>query len=340
MDGDKGDVTKIERYDNNLYVFQEKGIARLNYNDNLQIPTEGNVPIEVINSGFVNGKRYISENVGLQEKWCSISTPSGIFFKDGYSKALYQMKYDERRNPIVAPLSQSSMQKWTETHIKSINRVNYDNGVNEVLFMTDDNDYPSLAYSNLYQAFSSFYDYMGFIGNYKDLSFSIRQNDNRFWLLRKSDSFNKYYGTIEPYWIKWTSVIDGYDCIFDNIYFKGNIYANTANSMNDNDIEIQSKGDDIYQGGIPKIPVPFDRISVSNDRQAYEQESTPSSVWKDFKPIKKFGVWRARIPRFNSTGKQYLNSRIRNHWTRIGLKNSNPDTNKTIIRDIKVDAFF
>jgi len=109
LDGDKGKVTKIERFDNNLYIFQDKGIARLNYNDNIQIPTEGNIPIEVINSGFINGKRYISENQGLQDKWCSKSTPYGIFFKDGYSKALYTVKYDERRNPIVAPLSQGSM---------------------------------------------------------------------------------------------------------------------------------------------------------------------------------------------------------------------------------------
>jgi len=75
----------------------------------MQIPTEGNVPIEVINSGFINGKRYISENQGLQDKWCSKSTPHGVFFKDTYSKALYTLKYDERRNPIVAPLSYSSM---------------------------------------------------------------------------------------------------------------------------------------------------------------------------------------------------------------------------------------
>jgi len=63
----------------------------------------------VVNSGFINGKRYISENQGLQDKWCSKSTPYGIFFKDRYSKALCTVKYDERRNPIVAPLSQGSM---------------------------------------------------------------------------------------------------------------------------------------------------------------------------------------------------------------------------------------
>jgi hypothetical protein len=68
----------------------------------------------VVNSGFINGKRYISENQGLQDKWCSKSTPYGIFFKDGYSKVLCTVKYDERRNPIVTPLSQGSIQKWTE----------------------------------------------------------------------------------------------------------------------------------------------------------------------------------------------------------------------------------
>jgi hypothetical protein len=107
--------------------------------------------------------------------------------------------------------------------------------------------------------------------------------------------------------------------------------------MNDEDIDITLKGDDIYQGdGV----FPFDSIAVSNDKQAYELEEDSPDVWKEFKPIKKFGVWRGRIPRINSINGKYLGSRIRNHWTRIGLKKENPSTEKTVVRDIKVDAFF
>ncbi len=351
LDGDKGKVTKIERFDNNLYIFQDKGIARLNYNDNIQIPTEGNIPIEVVNSGFINGKRYISENQGLQDKWCSKSTPYGIFFKDGYSKVLCTVKYDERRNPIVTPLSQGSIQKWTEQNIKDIYRVNYDNQVNEVLFMIKDNqDYSSLSYSPLYQAFTAFYDYKGWIANYNNSTISLLKDYNpspiqNIYFIRRAMNqgqkpiFNCFYDTnnLKPYWIKFTSVVDNYDCIFDNIYLKSNIYGQDRNSMNDEDIDITLKGDDIYQGdGV----FPFDSIAVSNDKQAYELEEDSPDVWKEFKPIKKFGVWRGRIPRINSINGKYLGSRIRNHWTRIGLKKENPSTEKTVVRDIKVDAFF
>lgn len=351
LDGDKGKVTKIERFDNNLYIFQDKGIARLNYNDNIQIPTEGNIPIEVVNSGFINGKRYISENQGLQDKWCSKSTPYGIFFKDGYSKALYTVKYDERRNPVVAPLSQGSIQKWTEQNIEDIYKINYDNQVNEVLFMIQNNqDYSALAYSPLYQAFTAFYDYKDWITNYNNSTISLLK-DNSYpnmqyvYFIRRATNtnnkpiFNCFYDEDEtkPYWIKFTSVVDNYDCIFDNIYLKSNLYAYDKNSMNDEDIDITLKGDDIYQGD---SVFPFDSIAVSNDKQAYELEEDSSDVWKEFKPIKKFGVWRGRIPRTNSINGKYLGSRIRNHWTRIGLKKESPSTEKTVVRDIKVDAFF
>lgn len=347
LDGDKGKVTKIERFDNNLYIFQDKGIARLNYNENVQIPTEGNVPIEVVNSGFINGKRYISENSGLQNKWCSKSTPYGIFFKDGYSKALLALKYDERRNPIIGPLSYNVIQKWTELNIDDIYRVNFDNQTSEVLFMINDSNYPSLAYSPQYQAFTSFYDYVKFVGNYKDLSFSINpeEHTNNIWLLRKASSsnkpvFNSFYGAIKPYWVKFTSVVDGYDCIFDNLYLKSNIYEynSNSNSMNDEDTDITQKGYDIYESD--NFNIPFDLIAISDDKQAYEKEQDATDEWKAFKPIKKFGVWRGRIPRINSLDGKYLGSRIRNHWVRIGLKINNPTTNKTVIRDIKVDAFY
>lgn len=351
LDGDKGKVTKIERFDNNLYIFQDKGIARLNYNDNIQIPTEGNIPIEVVNSGFINGKRYISENQGLQDKWCSKSTPYGIFFKDGYSKALCTVKHDERRNPVVAPLSQGSMQKWTEQNVEDIYKVNYDNQVNEVLFMIQNNlDYSALAYSPLYQAFTAFYDYKDWITNYNNSTISLLKansypNMQYIYFVRRATNtnnkpiFNCFYNEeeVKPYWIKFTSVVDNYDCIFDNIYLKSNLYAYDKNSMNDEDIDITLKGDDIYQGD---SVFPFDLISVSNDKQAYELENTFANVWKEFKPIKKFGVWRGRIPRTNSINGKYLGSRIRNHWTRIGLKKENPSTEKTVVRDIKVDVFF
>lgn len=350
LDGDKGKVTKIERFDNNLYIFQDKGIARLNYNDNIQIPTEGNIPIEVVNSGFINGKRYISENQGLQDKWCSKSTPYGIFFKDGYSKALCTVKYDERRNPVVAPLSQGAIQKWTEQNVEDIYKVNYDNQVNEVLFMLQNNqEYSALVYSPLYQAFTAFYDYKDWITNYNNSTISLLKansypNMQYIYFVRRAANnnkpiFNCFYNEeeVKPYWIKFTSVVDNYDCIFDNIYLKSNLYAYDKNSMNDEDIDITLKGDDIYQGD---SVFPFDSIAVSNDKQAYELEEGSPDVWKEFKPIKKFGVWRGRIPRTNSINGKYLGSRIRNHWTRIGLKKENPSTEKTVVRDIKVDAFF
>jgi hypothetical protein len=140
--------------------------------------------------------------------------------------------------------------------------------------------------------------------------------------------FNWFYDSYKPYWIKWTSVIDGYDCIFNNIYYKGDLFNKEENDMNDNDII----NEDTYSNPV------FNEISVSNDYQSYELDED-NEIWKDFKPIKKFRIWRGAIPRLTINGK-YMASRIRNHWVRIGLRNNEPDEYKAIVRDLKVEAFF
>jgi hypothetical protein len=101
--------------------------------------------------------------------------------------------------------------------------------------------------------------------------------------------------------------------------------------MNDNDI---IGFEDTYSNPV------FDEISVSNDYQSYELEED-NEIWKDFKPVKKFRVWRGAIPRLTINGK-YMASRIRNHWVRIGLKGNEEEPNeyKAIVRDLKVEAFF
>jgi hypothetical protein len=54
--------------------------------------------------------------------------------------------------------------------------------VNEVLFMLKNEyeEYYSLNYSPLYQAFTAFYDYKGWITNYNNSTISILKDDNYY----------------------------------------------------------------------------------------------------------------------------------------------------------------
>jgi hypothetical protein len=59
--------------------------------------------------------------------------------------------------------------------------VNYDNQVNEVLFMIENNEnYSSLSYSPLYQAFTAFYDYKDWITNYNNSTISLLKDDDYY----------------------------------------------------------------------------------------------------------------------------------------------------------------
>jgi len=63
--------------------------------------------------------------------------------------------------------------------MNNIYMVNYDNQVNEVLFMIEGNeDYSSLNYSPLYQTFTAFYDYKDWIANYNNSTISLLNNNS------------------------------------------------------------------------------------------------------------------------------------------------------------------
>ena len=59
------------------------------YNENTILTTEDGTPVELANSGKVQGKTYISEAIGCSNKWSICNTPSGIYFMDSNKKDIY-----------------------------------------------------------------------------------------------------------------------------------------------------------------------------------------------------------------------------------------------------------
>jgi hypothetical protein len=89
LDGNKGEVRKLIRLNDQLLCFQDKGISQILYNENVQIASTTGVPIEIANSEKVQGKRYISDTIGCSNKWSVCQTPSGIYFIDSHDKGIY-----------------------------------------------------------------------------------------------------------------------------------------------------------------------------------------------------------------------------------------------------------
>lgn len=90
-EGDKGEITSLRRFNGQIYAFQENGISRIKYNENVAINAQNGLPIELGNSASVNGVEYLSEFVGSQNKWSTVSTPNGIFFVDVNTPGIYRL---------------------------------------------------------------------------------------------------------------------------------------------------------------------------------------------------------------------------------------------------------
>ena len=88
LDGDKGELQGLKRFRNDIYAFQDTGVSKILFNSRVQIPTSDGVPVEITNNYKVDGKIYLSETIGCQNKWSIVQTPEGLYFVDDYSNSI------------------------------------------------------------------------------------------------------------------------------------------------------------------------------------------------------------------------------------------------------------
>lgn len=314
LDGDKGTVRALRRLNNNIIAIQDKGISQILYNENTQISTTEGVPIEIANSGKVQGKRYISDKVGCTNKWSICETPAGIYFVDDIAKGIYL--FNGQLNNISDKLGFHS---WIKTASKSMNIWNpvdfnsfvtyYDKSNDEILFISRD---ACLGYSELLNQFTSFYSYENtpYFSNLLDKGIWIR--DNKLWLHNEGD-YNMFFGVYQPF---YTTIIANPDMpvdkIFNNLEFRSDSWDRKGNLLN----------------------VTFDTLTVWNE---YQQgiSKLKNMLGKPSNLKRKFRIWRANIPRAKANGRD----RMRNPWLYIKLSMEEENVNKTVLHDMIVHYF-
>lgn len=314
LDGDKGKIRALKRLGNNIIAVQDTGISQILYNENTQISTTEGVPVEIANSGKVQGKRYISDKIGCTNKWSICETPNGIYFVDDITKGIYL--FNGQLNNISDKLGFHS---WIKATSKDINIWNpiifnsfvtyYDKTNSEVLFISKDS---CLGYSELLNQFTSFYNYENtpYFSNLLDKGIWIK--DNKLWLHNEGD-YNMFFGVYQPF---YTTVIANPDMpvdkIFNNLEFRSDSWDKNGNLLN----------------------TTFDTLTVWNEYQ--QGTSTLNNILgrpSDLK--KKFRIWRANIPRDKVNGRD----RMRNPWLYIKLSMEEENVNKTVLHDMIVHYF-
>ena len=311
LDGDKGDITSLNTFNNEIYCFQEKGFSNILFNPRVQIPTSDGVPIEISNGSKVGGKRYISNNIGCTNKWSIVEALSGLYFIDNNTSSinLYNGQIQSLSNSLGFSSwmnNNNTMEVWSPVNYS--NFINYYDKANGDIYFINNNY--CLCYSEKINQFTSFLSYEGVFPMFNIDSKLFTIKNNKVWENFAGD-YNMFYGEYQPYHITFISNDNPtVDKIFNNIEFRADCWDSN--------------------GLINKT---FDTLEVWNE---YQKGSTCLDNNIGPSPLKrKFRIWRANIPRDSHN----MRDRIRNTWAYVKLSMKSPNKWRMEFHDLMVHYF-
>lgn len=334
FDGDKGTIEAIRKYNNELYCFQPRGISRIYFNSYAQMLTEGagsgSVPVELMNSGKVEGKAYLSTGIGSSNKWSIIITPNGLYFIDDLTNSIYLFNQEgpidlsDKLSFRTWVDSVSTLEKWNADPTEGFRNVIafYDATNSDIYFISNSKD-TTVCFSELIGQFISFFDYdnIPLMVNLKGKFFSLK--NHKLWQ-QGTGEYNSFFGLRKPYSITVTSNLDEpLDKIFNTLEWRATVHNDGEDSMDTFDT-VQVVTDEGYQD-TGKIPI--------NNRTS---RPFGGMLTKDEVSLRrKFRMWRIPIPRDKSNRRD----RMRGPWARISLFKDNPGTERMELHDLVVHLF-
>ena len=335
LDGDKGECQAIRRFQNNLIAFQDRGIAEILFNSRTQLTTTDGVPVEIANSGRVDGKRYITNHFGCTNKWSIVEGKNALYFVDNINKAFCSFggngisSVSTKQGFDVWFRRVNELKPWEPVNFRNI-RSYYDTVNADVYLVKGSDDHMScLVYNENLDAFTSFFDY-GYVPmmvNVKDrfVSFSPTNHQTNTLWLQNEGLYCNFFGTQYDYWMQYRVTPNPYsDKIWTNVDYRADFYE--ALDENGNNIlpeqnlingDVYGEYDDIY-----KENETFDTLKVWNEYQTTGDIDLHLST-HELDPVrKKFRIWRVVVPR--ALKKEDMTrrtlDRIRNPWTNLTFR--------------------
>ena len=326
LDGTKGALTKLINVNDSVIALQDKAISSINFNNRTQLSTEQGTPVEIANSGKVDGYTIVTDNVGCINKWSVCKTSSGVYFMDDLNKSFMSFS----KNGIENVGIKYGMSKFFKNNslIKSwipgnnAIRVSYDALTQDVYINSDKY---SLLFNEKLGAFTSFMPYEGFsdMFAFEGYSFALKPINSTtklfkmFQLPYNINADNEF----TPYHITYKVNPEPFiDKVFTNIEYVADEYL-TSTKVDEPEILSQTN--------------PFNELRVWNEYQFGSCRLSEQVMPSDLK--KKFRIWRANIPRDEKS--KFKLDRIRNPWCYISLINNPNSTNKMVFHQIDVKYF-
>lgn len=328
LDGDKGPLRAIRRFQNSLIAFQDKGIAEILFNSRTQIGTEQGVPIEIANSGKVDGKRYITDKAGCINKWSIVETKNGIYFIDNINSSLSLFT-----GTVKSLSDEKGFKDWIGRNnstdlwnpIDFNNFVAYWDRVNDDVYFLRGNEEEHqdvLCYNEMLGQFTSFFSYgkVPMMANVQDKFVAFREDNkgvNKLWIQGEGE-FNNLFGSLQGYHMLYRVAPDPYgDKTFSVLEYRADMF-----DMNDPDYNPYMSDGGKLTGDT------FDTLEVWNEYQGNKisvGDSTsplyPFKVRDKYPDVRrKFRIWRMDIPRDKKgPDNPYGLNRIRNPWIYLKL---------------------
>lgn len=315
-DGQLGQIRGLKSFNDQIIGFQDRGVFQVLFNSRVQLPTSDGVPIELANSGKVDGVRYLSNTIGTKNKWSIKDSPFGLYFIDHETDSimLFSGQFDNLSDKL-------GFRTWMNSQNTSSITTHYDKINKDVYFVTDNT---ALVYSELLQQFMSFYDYekISNMFNINNEFYSIKgqftgevlDNSINLWE-HNTGEYGKFFNKTSPFYITYVMNPEpDKDKVFTNFELKGDVYD--------------------YSDTPPRqVDAPLTKVTV------WDEYQVGTSVLDSYNFRQKFRVWRGFIPRVASPDSFYnANSligqdRLRNTWAYLKLENSNVSNNRVIIHD-------
>ena len=310
--GSFGKITRLINYRNQLFCFQDNAISQIAYNERVALSASDGVPVEIGNSGKVQGLNYISSNVGCQNRWSVVPSKSFLYWVDDRRAEIY--RFGEGLEPFSTA---NGFSDWVKANtygedwkpIKSTNvpiTAYYDNNNDDIYFVTEKD---CLAYNEKLNAFESFFSYEdsfilnsagntlvikeqdAYIRDLNDITDVHDENDSSWWdngirgdglssiELMHEGNYNQFFGDYKPYYLRFK--VYPTDMQRDKIYT--NLEFNT-DAFDEKDIYLPNGT--------------FTRVRVWNEYQwgqmTFDSNSNPYGT-TNFR--KRFRTFYAQLPR-------------------------------------------
>jgi hypothetical protein len=332
LDGDKGVCQAIRRFNNSLIAFQDRGISEILFNSRTQLSTQDGVPVEIANSGKVDGKRYITNKYGCTNKWSIVEGKSALYFVDNINKAFCGFNGSSMDN-ISSRLGFSvwfrninDTSSWKPVAFNNL--VAYYDRIHSDVYLVragdEDND-GCLVYNESVGAFTSFFDYyrVPMMVNVEDRFVSYR--NHALWL-QNEGFFCNFFGEQYDAWAEYRVTPEPYsDKVWTNLEYRTDFYRILDSDGNAVAAEEEFTSDRYY---LPNVT--YDYMRFWN-----EYQTTADEAHYNFKPEKKFRLWRLQIPRAIKEGRNKFGlDRIRNPWMNLIFKKRYDSTNNTDLMQI------